>query len=64
MAKVHLGGHISGAHHDPPVSFAAFLRGKIGITELVTYWAVQLLAAGHPSQGAPSPVPEGSATRP
>ena len=45
VAMVYMGGHVSGAHYNPAVSFGVFLRRKIGLTELVTYWAVQLLAA-------------------
>src|SRR5260221_75004 len=89
MAMVYMGGHVSGAHYNPAVSLGVFLRGKLGTTELLSYWAVQLVAAallggiagagihwvqvrgseaaleppeGHPSPGAPAPVPEGFET--
>jgi aquaporin Z len=45
MAMVYMGGHVSGAHYNPAVSLAVFLRRKIGVTQLVAYWAVQLIAA-------------------
>jgi aquaporin Z len=45
MAMVYMGGHVSGAHYNPAVTFGVFLRRKIGATELVSYWAVQLLGA-------------------
>jgi aquaporin Z len=45
MAMVYMGGHVSGAHYNPAVSLAVFLRGKLGVAELVSYWVVQLVAA-------------------
>ena len=45
MAMVYMGGHISGAHYNPAVSFGFFLRRKIGATDLVLYWIAQLVAA-------------------
>ena len=45
MVMVYMGGHISGAHYNPAVSLAVFLRGKIGALELVSYSIAQLLAA-------------------
>lgn len=44
-AMVYMGGHISGAHYNPAVSFGFFLRGKIGATDLVLYWIAQLIAS-------------------
>ena len=45
MAMVYMGGHISGAHYNPAVTFGFFLRGKIGTVDAVLYWVVQLVAA-------------------
>src|SRR3979409_64717 len=45
MVMVYMGGHVSGAHYNPAVSLAVFLRGKIGSIELVTYWVAQLVGA-------------------
>ena len=45
MVMVYMGGHISGAHYNPAVSFAFFLRRKIGATDLVLYWIVQLIGS-------------------
>src|ERR1700687_338316 len=45
MAMVYMGGHISGAHYNPAVSFGAFLRRKIGAVQMLAYWAVQLTGA-------------------
>lgn len=41
---VYAGGHISGAHYNPAVSLAVFLRGKLKQKQLVFYWITQLLA--------------------
>jgi aquaporin Z len=45
MAMVYMGGHISGAHYNPAVSFGLFLRRKIGVIQLLGYWVVQVVAA-------------------
>ena len=42
---VYAGGHISGAHYNPAVSLAVFLRGKLDSRDLGIYWVVQLAAA-------------------
>ena len=44
-AMVYMGGHVSGAHYNPAVSFAFFLRGKLPRNDLLAYWAAQLLGA-------------------
>ena len=44
MVMVYMGGHISGGHYNPAVSFGAFLRGAIDALTMVTYWVVQLVA--------------------
>jgi aquaporin Z len=45
MVMVYMGGHISGAHYNPAVSFGVFLRRKMGGVEMLTYWAAQLVGA-------------------
>ena len=45
MVMVYMGGHISGAHYNPAVTLAVFLRRKVSATTLISYWVVQLLAA-------------------
>ena len=45
MAMVYMGGHVSGAHYNPAVSLGLFLRRKIGLTQLWTYWLAQLAGA-------------------
>jgi aquaporin Z len=45
MVMVYMGGHISGAHYNPAVTLAVWLRGKIETTEAVAYIGTQLVAA-------------------
>jgi aquaporin Z len=42
---VYAGGHISGAHYNPAVTLAVFLRGKIARGEVLGYWAAQFIGA-------------------
>ncbi|HUP99514.1 MAG TPA: aquaporin [Aeromicrobium sp.] len=42
---VYAGGHISGAHYNPAVSLAAFVRGRLPAAELPGYIAAQLAGA-------------------
>ena len=43
-AMVYMGGHVSGAHYNPAVSFGLFLRRAISATTMFEYWAAQLVA--------------------
>jgi aquaporin Z len=45
MTMIFAGGHVSGAHYNPAVSLAAFVRGKLPAADLVAYWIVQIAAA-------------------
>ena len=46
MVMVFMGGHISGAHYNPAVSLAVFLRGRMdSALEMVYYWIAQILGA-------------------
>ncbi len=45
MVMVFAGGHISGAHYNPAVSTAVFVRGKITSNEYVAYVVTQVAAA-------------------
>ncbi|MEZ5014867.1 MAG: aquaporin [Chitinophagales bacterium] len=42
MVMVYMGGHISGAHYNPAVTFAILLRGKIQMQEASRYWIAQI----------------------
>jgi len=42
---VYAGGHVSGGHYNPAVSFAIFLRRKISLLDLGLYWVAQCIAA-------------------
>lgn len=44
MVMVFAGGHVSGAHFNPAVSLAVFMRGKLTGKDLIPYWVAQLLA--------------------
>ncbi|MBI3510999.1 MAG: aquaporin family protein [Bacteroidetes bacterium] len=45
MVMVHIGGHISGAHYNPAVTIAVWIRKKIEIKEALIYILVQLVGA-------------------
>lgn len=43
-AMVYMGGHVSGAHYNPAVSFGLFLRRIVAVNTMLAYWAVQVVA--------------------
>jgi aquaporin Z len=43
MVMIYAGGHISGGHYNPAVTMAALVRRRIGITDAVAYWIVQVI---------------------
>ena len=45
MVMVFAGGHISGAHYNPAVTLAVFLRGKLPMSDVVPYMTAQLIGA-------------------
>lgn len=70
MVMVYMGGHISGAHYNPAVTVAVWMRGKLPASQIVPYWIAQILGSlvaafvVHISTGrtfAPTPSPETSA---
>jgi aquaporin Z len=42
MVMVYAGGHISGAHYNPAVTLAVYLRGRAAARDIAGYWAAQL----------------------
>lgn len=45
MAVIYAGGHVSGAHFNPAVTFAAAIRGRCASRDIVPYLVAQFLAA-------------------
>ena len=45
MVMVYAGGHISGGHYNPAVSFAAAIRGALAWGQLIPYWIFQVAGA-------------------
>lgn len=45
MVMVYAGGYISGAHYNPAVSLAVYIRGKMSMSEMIIYWIAQIAGA-------------------
>jgi aquaporin Z len=45
MVMVYAGGHISGAHFNPAVTLAVWVRGKCETKDVLPYWFAQVIAA-------------------
>lgn len=44
MTMVYMGGHRSGAHYNPAVSFGLLLQGKISVSDFASYVIAQIVA--------------------
>jgi aquaporin Z len=44
-AAVYAGGHVSGAHYNPAVTIAVYVRGRLDASEIAPYVAAQILGA-------------------
>ena len=44
MVMIFAGGHVSGAHFNPAVTTAVFIRGRCDKGDVIPYWIAQILA--------------------
>jgi aquaporin Z len=45
MVMIFAGGHVSGAHYNPAVTLAVFIRGRCPAKDVVPYWVAQIAGA-------------------
>jgi aquaporin Z len=45
IVLIYAGGHVSGAHYNPAVTIGVWLRGKLAASDIVPYFAAQLVGA-------------------
>ena len=44
MVMIFAGGHVSGAHFNPAVTTAVFIRGRCDVKDVIPYWIAQIAA--------------------
>lgn len=44
MVMIFAGGHVSGAHYNPAVTLAVFIRGRCNAKDVLPYWIAQFTA--------------------
>ena len=44
MVMIFAGGHVSGAHYNPAVTLAVWIRGRCETKDVIPYWVAQVLA--------------------
>jgi len=45
IVMVYAGGHVSGAHYNPAVTLAVWMRGRCATKDVVPYWIFQIVGA-------------------
>ena len=45
MVMIFAGGYISGAHYNPAVTLAVFIRGRCNAGDILPYWIAQIIGA-------------------
>ena len=45
MVMIYAGGHVSGGHYNPAVTFGVWLRGRATVRDMASYWVFQLIGA-------------------
>ena len=45
MIMVYMGGHVSGAHYNPAITLAIWIRGKLPAGDVVPYWIAQFIGS-------------------